>query len=177
MKRPGIILINVLIMVAIIAFVSVYIVSNDRRTKQRQTEHFENTTVTMERITENYLEGEQHICDVWAHYINSMEMTMDEAAAFIRISHVLPDASAHLIWLDSRKGVSTRPHLGTDSDFAVSYAKMDFMSDTSWISEIGKSTNISRAYTNPMNGEQSLAFCNKIKLYDPDDRTAKEGCQ
>ena len=174
MKRPGIILINVLIMVAIIAFVSVYIVSNDGRTKQRQTEHFENTTVTMERVTENYLEGEQHICDVWAHYINSREMTMDEAAAFIRISHVLPDASAHLIWLDSRKGVSTRPHLGTDSDFAVSYAKMDFMSDTSWISEIGKSTNISRAYTNPMNGEQSLAFCNKIKLYDPDDRTAKE---
>ncbi|MBR6338341.1 MAG: hypothetical protein IKR76_11530, partial [Ruminococcus sp.] len=70
MKRPGIILINVLIMVAIIAFVSVYIVSNDARTKQRQTENFENTTVTMERITENYLEGEQNICDVWAHYIN-----------------------------------------------------------------------------------------------------------
>ena len=28
--------------------------------------------------------------------------------------------------------------------------------------------NITRAYTNPINGEQSLAFCNKITLYDPE---------
>ena len=28
--------------------------------------------------------------------------------------------------------------------------------------------NITRAYTNLINGEQSLAFCNKITLYDPE---------
>ena len=174
MKKSGIIIINVLIMVAILAFVSVYLVFNDRSTRERQTEQFENTIVAMKRVTENYLEGEQRICDVWAHYINDREITMEEAAAFIRVSHVLPNASAHLIYLESKKGVSTRPHLGTDDDYEVSYKNIDFLNDTTWISDIGKSVNISRAYTNPMNGEQSLAFCNKITLFDSDDGTAKE---
>ena len=35
----------------------------------------------MEHVTENYLEGEQRICDVWARYINSENMTIDEAVA------------------------------------------------------------------------------------------------
>ena len=173
MKRTGIIIINVLMMVAIIAFVSVHIVLNDKRTRQRQTEHFENTTVTMERVTENYLEGEQRICDVWARYINSREMTVEEAADFIRSSHALPNTSAHLIFLDSRKGVSTRARLDNSEEYGVSYEKIDFLMDTAWISDIGGAINISRAYTNPMNGEQSLAFCNKILLYDS-GATAKE---
>ena len=173
MKKIGIIIINVLIMIAILAFVAVYSVFENRNIQQRQTAHFENTTIAMEHVTENYLEGEQRICDVWARYINSREMSMEEAVAFIRISHVLPNASAHLIYLDSKKGLSTRPHLSTSEEYAVSYDAMDFMNDTSWISEIGTSINISRAYTNPMNGEQSLAFCNRITLRDPDDGTMK----
>ena len=128
----------------------------------------------MEHVTENYLEGEQRICDVWARYINSKAMTMDEAVAFIRISHVLPNASAHLIYTDTRKGSSTRAHLGTEDDYKVSYASMDFMDDISWISDVGESINISRAYTNPMNGEQSIAFCNKITVRDPEIDTDRK---
>ena len=166
MNKTGISVINVLIMILILMFVAVYASVDNEKVIQRQTEHFENTTVAMERVTENYLGGEQRICDVWARYINSREMTMEEAADFIRISHVLPNASAHLIYLDSRKGVSTRSHLGAENDYAVSYAKMDFLDDVSWISDIGETINLSRAYTNPMNGEQSLAFCNRITLHD-----------
>ncbi len=173
MKRTGIIFINVLIMVAILATVSVYIAFNDKITRQRQTEHFENTNIAMEHVTENYLEGEQRICDVWAQYINSRNMTMTEAAAFIRVSHVLANTSAHLVYLDSKKGVSTRTHLGDADDYAVSYTSLDLLNDTSWISDIGQSINISRAYTNPMNGEQSIAFCNKITLRDPADGSAR----
>ncbi|MBQ6553469.1 MAG: response regulator [Clostridia bacterium] len=174
MKRTGIIVINVLIMVAILAFVAVYTIFDSKSNLQRQTEQFENSTVAMERVTENYLEGEQRICDVWARYINSREMSMEEAAAFIRISHVLPNASAHLIYLDSKTGVSTRSRPGNDDDYEVSYKNIDFLDATSWISDIGESINISRAYTNPMNGEQSLAFCNKIMLRDSDDGIGKE---
>ncbi len=173
MKRTGIIIINILIMSAILAFVAFYTVFDNRSSLKRQIEHFENTTIAMEHVTENYLEGEQRICDVWARYINSEEMTMEEAVSFIRISHVLPNASAHLIYTDTNKGVSTRPHLGTEDDYNVSYASMDFMSDTSWIMDIGESINISRAYTNPMNGEQSIAFCNKIRLKDTESGTYK----
>ncbi len=173
MKRMGIIIINVLIMVAILLFVVVYTIFENRTNLQRQTEHFVNTTAAMERVTENYLEGEQRVCDVWARYINSREMSMEEAADYIRISHVLPNASAHLVYLDSKKGVSTRPHPGT-GDYEVSYKNMDFLNDTAWISDIGDSINISRAYTNPMNGEQSLAFCNRIALRGSGDGAAKE---
>lgn len=173
MKRTGIIIINILIMSAILAFVAFYTVFDNRSSLKRQIEHFENTTIAMEHVTENYLEGEQRICDVWARYINSEEMTMEEAVSFIRISHVLPNASAHLIYTDTNKGVSTRPHLGTEDDYNVSYASMDFMNDASWIMDIGESINISRAYTNPMNGEQSIAFCNKIRLKDTESGTYK----
>lgn len=174
MKRKGIIIINVLIMGAMLAFVIFYSVFENRNTLKRQTEHFENTTIAMEHVTENYLEGEQRICDVWSRYINSRDMTIEEAVAFIRISHVLPNASAHLVYLDTKKGLSTRTHLSDNEDYEVSYANMDFLNDVSWISDIGESINISRAYTNPMNGEQSIAFCNKIKLRNPEDDSLKD---
>ena len=48
---------------------------------------------------------------------------------------------------------------------------MDLLKDVGWIDEIGKSINITRAYTNPMNGEQSLAFCNSVSLYHPERET------
>ncbi len=174
MRKSAIIIINILIMSAILAFVSVFTVFNDRRIRQRQTEHFENTTVTMERVTENYLEGEQRVCDVWAQYINGQKMTMEEAVSFIRGSHVLSNTAAHLIYLDSKKGISTRSKLGDEDNYGVSYDKMDFLNDTSWISDIGESINISRSYTNPLNGEQSLAFCNRITLLDSESGKEKE---
>lgn len=174
MKKTRIVFVNVIIMIAILAFVVIYTIFESRNSYEIQVEHFENTTVTMEHVTENYLEGEQRICDVWARYINSRQMTMDEAVSFIRISHVLPNASAHLIYLDSMTGLSTRPKLGTEDDYNVSYERLDFLDSLSWISDIGESINVSRAYTNPINGEQSLAFCNRINLSDPESGLTKE---
>jgi signal transduction histidine kinase/CheY-like chemotaxis protein len=168
MKKSFIIIVNVGIMAAILIFVVFYSGYENRESYRRQVEHFENTTVTMEHVTENYLEGEQWICDVWSQYINSKHMTMEEATAYIRASHVLENTSAHLISLDTTTGLSTRPRLGTTDDYAVSYTRLELLNDVEWIKEIGKSINISRAYTNPMNGEQSLAFCNNITLYDPE---------
>ena len=79
-KRTSfVIIVNVVIMVAILVFVVLYTRLESENSFRRQVEHFEDTTVTMERVTENYLEGEQRICDVWATYINSQAMTMEEA--------------------------------------------------------------------------------------------------
>ncbi len=164
-----VIFINAIIMAAILAFVVLYSRFESRNSVQRQIEHFENTTVTMERVTENYLEGEQSICDVWSRYINMSSMTMEEAIEFIRNSHVLENTSAHIITLDTLEGLSTRPKQNTTDDFTVSYKKVDLLEDTSWINDIGESINITRAYTNPMNGEQSLAFCNRVTLVDPEN--------
>lgn len=166
MKRIWIIVVNVLIMVSMVVFVFIYSDYESKKTSQLQIEHFENTTITMEHVTENYLEGEQRLCDVWAHYINSENMTIDEAADFIRISHVLPNASAHIIFLDSMTGLSTRNKAGDAENCAVSYKNFDLLQDTSWIRTTGSSINVTRAYTNPINGDQSIAFCNFVTLQD-----------
>jgi len=100
MKKTWVILVNVLIMIAMLTFVVLYSNFENRETSQRQIEHFENTTITMEHVTQNYLEGEQRICDVWARYINSEDMTIEEAVSFIRVSYVLPNASAHIVYID-----------------------------------------------------------------------------
>ncbi len=173
-KRTSfVIVVNVVIMVAILVFVVLYTRLESENSFMRQVEHFEDTTVTMERVTENYLEGEQRICDVWATYINSQAMTMEEACAYVRASHVLENTSAHIVSIDTREGLSTRPKQGTTDDFEVSYARVKLLDDVEWIDEIGKSINITRAYTNPMNGEQSLAFCNKVDLYDPESGSSE----
>ena len=169
MKKTWVIIVNVFITVAMLTFVVIYSGLENRNTTQRQTEHFENTAITMEHVTENYLEGEQRVCDVWARYINSKDMTIEEAISFIRISHVLPNASAHIIFTDTLSGLSTRTKQQASDDYSVTYARMDLLGDGSWIdAEIGRSINISRAYTNPVNGEQSISFCNHITLHDPD---------
>ena len=167
MKKTGIIIVNVLIIIALLAFVILYSHYSSRNTAQRQIEHFENTTVTMEHVTENYLAGEQRICDVWARYINSKDMTIDEAVSFIRISHVLPNTSAHIVYRDTLSGLSTRAGKEGSDDYSVSYERTGLLNDVSWIRDLGESINISRAYTNPVNGEQSIAFCNSITLHDP----------
>ena len=173
MKKILVIIVNVIIIAAMLIFVVLYSRFENTDSYRRQIEHFESTLVTMEKVTENYLEGEQQICDVWAHYINSEHMTMEEAVAFIRASHVLENASAHLISLDTSSGLSTRPKQGTADDYAVSYKQIALLENADWIKEIGESINITRAYTNPMNGEQSLAFCNRVTLYDPESDSSE----
>jgi len=166
MRRIFIIIVNVIIIAAILSFVVFYSRFANRDSYQRQIEHFETTTVTMEQVTQNYLEGEQRICDVWARYINNQSMTMEEAAEYIRSSHVLENTSAHLIYLDTHTGLSTRPKQGTADDYEVSYERINIFDNMNLDDSIGDSIKITRAYTNPLNGEQSLAFCNKITLSD-----------
>ena len=173
MKKTLIIIVNVIITTAILIFVVLYSRSESRESYRRQIENFENITVTMEQVTDNYLESEQRICDVWARYIDSKNMTMEEAADYIRSSHVLDNTSAHLISVDTLTGLSTRPKQGTTDDYRVSYERLSLLNDVGWVNEIGKSVNITRTYTNPMNGEQSLAFCNLITLYDPESETSE----
>ena len=173
MKKFLIVIVNIAIMATILTFVVLYAGYENRDSYRRQIENFENTTVTMEHVTENYLEGEQRICDVWAQYINNSNMTMEEAAEYIRSSHVLENTSAHIISTDTLTGLSTRPGIGTTDEYEVSYQRLDLLKNTDWIDEIGKSINITRAYTNPMNGEQSLAFCNMVTLRNPDSDAAE----
>ena len=88
MKKARIAIVNIAIMVGILIFVILYSSYEGKAARRRQVESFVSTTVAMEHVTENYMAGEQHICDVWARYINSKGMSIEEAASFICISHV-----------------------------------------------------------------------------------------
>ena len=166
MKTIWIVMVNVGLMSAILAFVTLYSSYEKRENNRSQVEHFVNKTIAMERVTENYLEGEQGICDNWAQYINSQDMTLEEAAAYIRATHLKSTTSAHLIDVETLTGYSTRPKPNTTDSYDVSYTRMELFKDGAWIADLGTAINITRTYTNPLTGEQSLAFCNRITVRD-----------
>ena len=175
MKKAWIAVVNIAIMAVILVFVTLYSHFDRADAYTQQVGNFVSTTVAMEHVTENYMQGEQSICDVWAHYINRQNMTMEEATLFIRESHVLRNTSAHLIYTDTLSGLSTRPAPGSTENYAVSYRTIELFGNLDWISDGESAVNITRTYTNPVNGEQSIAFCNFITLRDDEtggDRNA-----
>ncbi len=169
LKTSWIVMVNVTLMGAILVFVTLYSSHERKENYQTQVEHFVNATIAMERVTGNYMEGEQGICDNWAQYINSRDMTLEEAAAYVRATHVNATTSAHLIDTETLAGYSTRPRPNTEDNYDVSYARMELFGDGAWIADLGTAVNISRTYTNPVNGEQSLAFCNRITVRDAEN--------
>ena len=166
LKRSWIVMANIALMIAMLVFIVLYSNYQKRENFRYQVEHFVNSIIAMERVTGNYLEGEQGICDNWAQYINSREMTLEEAAEYVRATHANATISAHLIDTETLDGLSTRPKLNTADDYAVSYKRLELLGDGSWIADLGTAINVSRTYTNPLNGEQSLAFCNRITVRD-----------
>ena len=168
LKTWWIVVANVALMGAVLLFVALYSGYERQENYRSQVEHFVNSSIAMERVTGNYLEGEQGICDNWAKYINSRDLTLEEAAAYIQATHAKAAMSAHLIDTESLTGFSTRPKVTGKDDYSVSYARIDLFGNGSWIADVGQAINVTRTYTNPMNGEQSLAFCNRIAVRDPE---------
>ena len=76
MKKSLIILGNLLIILAVLAFVMLYVGNERQRMIVSKTEAFENMTVAIESVTTNYLVGEQQVCGSWANYINANDMTV-----------------------------------------------------------------------------------------------------
>ena len=174
LKTSWIVMANIALMSAILVFVALYSNYERKENYRSQVEHFVNASIAMEQVTGNYLEGEQQICDNWAQYINSRDLTLEEAAEYIRATHVKADTSAHLIDTETLTGYSTRPKLNNTDQYDVSYTRMELFGDGSWIAELGEAINITRTYTNPMNGEQSLAFCNRITVRDAEKGEKKQ---
>ncbi len=142
---------------------------------------FEKMTLTTNQIIANYLEDEQHLCDIWANYINcSAEegdpMTAPEAIAFIRKAKISPQIEGHLILTDSqeREGISTTAKVSDPDVYTVSYKNIDIFDNIENVSNSNDTVNLSRAYTNPMNGVQSIAFFNYVTVLDTESGGLKD---
>ena len=181
MKKRDIIIINIVIVGLILFFIVKY--ANDRATESDRASiaSFEKMTTTTAQIIANYLEDEQHLCDIWANYINGSAeagtpMTIEAAISYIRKAKISPEIQGHLIFIDdgSMKGISTTPSTTDLTDYSVNYSHIDIF-DNIEISNVNGVVSLTRAYTNPLNGVQSIAFLNNVKILDNETDALRDG--
>ena len=181
MKKRYIFIINILIVGLILFVILKY--ANDRAEESNFTSiaSLEKMTTTTEQIIANYLEDEQHLCDIWSNYINrsaeaGTPMTVEEAISYIRKAKTSPEISGHLIYIDdgSMAGISTTASSTDTSDYSVKYSHINIFENLE-ISNVDGVVNLTRAYTNPLNGVQSIAFLNNVKVLDDETGDMREG--
>ena len=112
----ALVLCNVLLMTAVILFAMNY--SNRVQAKQEQMEldTFCSTVESMKQVSANYLDGERQYARNWAAYMESQDMTEDEALAFIRATNTQDDRSANIVDMDTYEARSSMIRTdGTDT--------------------------------------------------------------
>ena len=182
MKKALVIVPNLLIIGFILFFTVQYTNSKMEESNKNAIDAYEKMTVTVSQIITNYLEDEQHLCDIWSNYINrSAEsgepMTAEEAISFIRKAKTSPEISGHLIFMDTPgfSGISTSSNLSNPDDYSVSYKNISIFDNLDSVSNVDGVVNLTRAYTNPLNGVQSISFMNYVQILDPETGELKTG--
>lgn len=112
----------------ILFFIIRYANTKAEESNENEIIAFEKMTTTTNQIIANYLEDEQHLCDIWSNYINrtaedGLPMTEEEAITFIRKAKFSSEIEGHLIFFDTpaRVGVSTTAKISDPNEFKVSY--------------------------------------------------------
>jgi len=179
-KKALVIIPNLLIIGFILFFIVRYANLKGEESNQNAIKEYENMTVTVKQIITNYLEDEQHLCDIWSNYINrsaeaGTPMTAEEAVSYIRKAKISPEISGHLIFMDdpALSGISTSEKPGDPNDYSVSYKNISIFDNIDSVSNDDGVVNLTRAYTNPINGKQSIAFMNFVQIFDPDTEGLK----
>ena len=142
LKKSKIIAINLLIMALILFFIIQYANTKMKESNKSVIKAFEKMTISAEQIVTNYLFDEQHLCDIWANFINrsadaGTPMTAEEAISFIRKAKISPSIYGHLIFPEdpNKNGISTNSSLTDQDDYSVSYSKINLFGDLDNISK------------------------------------------
>ena len=182
MRKALVIIPNLFIIGLVLIFIISYANFRAEQSKMIVIEDYEKMTVTVNQIITNYLEDEQHLCDIWSNYVNSYAnagtpMTADEAISYIRRVKISPEITGHLIFADDPEysGFSTAANIADPEDFTVSYKNISVFDNLDDISSSDGVVNLTRAYTNPDNGVQSIAFMNYVSIIDPDTGELRKG--
>ncbi len=161
MKKFLLLIANILIIVFVIVFISNYARHERQIDREIEMNSFKNITFSAELVTTNYLEGEQRTCNSWANYINSQNMTMQQAVDYVTTAKTNARVSGHIININTLKGLSTNANPNNPEDFTVSYEYLPILHTAD---ELKGEINVTRSYTNPVTGIQSIAFYNIIEL-------------
>ena len=173
MKKTLIIIANFLIVIFTIFFVGLDARNQKTSMEKYNTENFMPMSIGMEQVTTNYLEGEQRLCDSWAACINRRRMDMSEAMSYLDVAQRIQNISAHIIRLDTFTGFSNKPKIDNPNDFTVSYREIDIFSSLNKLLGQQDQVRVTRSYTNPMNGVQSIAFCDLLNLRVDENKTER----
>ena len=149
-----------------------YIHSSKMQTVKANKASFVATNESLSSMTSNYLVGESHLCRSWANYINSTNLTQEEAIEFVDNS--ITDKNivmAHIVNSTTMQGVSTEGHSSNPNDKTMSYSGY-FLSSVTYAENTG--VKASPQYTNPMNGAPSIAFYTEIKLKNSTNPSVKD---
>jgi len=182
LKKALIIIPNLLIMGFILFFIIRYVNYKEAASNQNEVASFEKMTVTTNQIIANYLEDEQHLCDIWSNYINRSAqagdpMTAQEAISYIRKAKISPEIEGHLIFLDDpgKSGISTTAPVSDPDIYKVSYKNINIFDNIENVSDVNDVVNLTRAYTNPSNGVQSIAFLKIVTVLDEETESLRSG--
>lgn len=171
MKRGFTIIVNIIIIAFIICFITEYTSQKREESNNHELVVFQNTAETAGQIIANYLEDEQHLCDIWASYINNyasvegQPMNMEEAIAYIRRASISDIVGAHIVYYDDKsfKGISSTPSLKGDEDYTVSYKGYALFTNFSE-GELNSTIRQTAAFADPQSGVLSMAFLNTLTL-------------
>ncbi len=174
MKKNWLLLVNLLLILEIIIYVFLYSRNERQTVLKNEVDTFLEMTVAMERVTANYLETEQGICDAWARYINSEDMTIEEAISFVKASQK-PEIMVQILFVDRGEvsGLSTVGKMRNPYDYTVSFMTFDLIDNYDSLGPPGERINMTRAYANPVNGIRSIAFCNQVWVRDGEGEMRK----
>ena len=172
MKKFLLLIFNILIIAFVIVFISNYARHERQIDREIEMNSFKNITFSAELVTTNYLEGEQRTCNSWANYINSRDITMQQAVDYVSTAKTNSRVSGHIINIKTLKGLSTNSNPNKADDFKVSYADLPILHSAD---ELKGEINVTRSYTNPVTGIQSIAFYNIVEILN-EETGLKESC-
>ncbi|MBR6095983.1 MAG: response regulator [Oscillospiraceae bacterium] len=166
MKKNWMLIGNIVIVLTILALIVFYVGNEQERMLASKMEAFGNMTEAMEHVTTNYLVGEQQVCNSWANYINANDLSAQQAIAFVRDAITSPEIMAHILFPDgdALTGLSTATR-GPAGDDTVSYRNIaSFTAELEEHLRQNGAVSVTRAYTNPVNAIQSIAFCSTVTV-------------
>ncbi len=143
-----------------------YIRSSRNHAVQANKDSFISANSSLSSMTNNYLLGESHLCRSWARYLNQNQTTMEGARDFVAQSIIDSDVVAHVINLETYKGIATKPHKNNASDYTVEFSS-DLVKKVFTSHNEGVKT--SPEFTDPISLESSIAFYTEITLKDDVD--------
>jgi signal transduction histidine kinase/CheY-like chemotaxis protein len=175
MKNFKIIFVNLIIVVVVVFTIIMYVFYQERTSYDKASSAFVASTQSMEDIVSSDLITHHSLCYTRENYINSNDMTLDEAMLYLKQS-LTSDVTAQIVMLDTLEGLSTSPNVTNVRDYTVSYRDLDVIDFDKLShddSDADESVYMTKCYINPIDQKRVVSFCHMINIVD-DEGNPKE---